>query len=109
MELFSKYLVEGRNETVDLDILKVVIKSHWTDPNGVKVTFEKKDGSIRPMIVKFDEETLRPKNPDDPRTQARRETNKENHNLVVTEFLPESRSFQVRTIPLDKVLFVETL
>ena len=71
--------------------------------------FEKKDGSVRPMIVKFDEETLRPKNPDDPRTQARRETNKANNNLVVTEFLPESRSFQVQTIPLEKVLFVETI
>lgn len=106
MCLFNKKTVLGE---VDTDILKHTISYNMKIGGGVKVTFEKKDGTIRSMIVKFDEETLRPKNPEDPRTQRRRETNKANANMVVTEYLPESRSFQVRTVPLNKVLFVESV
>lgn len=68
-----------------------------------KVTFIKKDGSLRVMYVKKNEELLKPKSEVTPGLVARRETNRIKHNMVVTEYLPESGEYQVRTIPLQKV------
>ena len=59
--------------------------------------------------MKLNEALLAPKGEVSKGTEARRQTNKENGNLVVTEYLPDEGRYQIRTIPLKQVVSVEAI
>lgn len=92
-------------QDADVQVVKGLIKENYD--NGVVVKFNKKDGTLREMLVKFDSEVLKAKDEDAPGLARRRETNKANSNMVVSEFLKESNTYQVRTIPLKQVVSVD--
>ena len=93
------------SQDADVQVVKELIKENYE--NGVVVNFLKKDNTLRKMFVKLNPDVLKAKDENDPKTEARRETNRANFNMVVSEFLEESNTYQVRTIPLKKVVSVD--
>lgn len=93
----SKSLAEG---------FKAIVKAarDGKTPEALKVTFRKKDNSIREMIVAFDPNMLGTiKGVPFKGAEKRAETNEIRSNLTVRERL-EDGTFQWRTIPCARVM-----
>ena len=103
------YIAPDNENDIDPAHVKSIIQKNWNSEHGILVNFIKKGGSLRRMLVKLDEATLAPKSELSAGTISRRETNKANGNMVVTEFLPEMKGYQVRTIPLKNVQTIQAI
>lgn len=111
MELFKSELNTDGSNGHDPEELKKIIKDNWN--LGVRVTFHKKSNDeLRVMHVKLNGEKFAPKPDISPemadRNDIRRMTNNLRGNMVVTEQL-ESGKYEVRTIPLTRIVCIETL